>query len=348
MARDALAVFEPLSFRFSTLLEVNLERSITVGEFVAQAPAALGLRVMNVEADKVAAQSVNVGVERLITSPHIQKLGLALAGFNEYIDAGRVQIISQSEVDYFASLTSKERARAVTGIDLERIACILITRDLTAPVELVELAGRACVPLLLTALASSVAIGYITEFLHAELAPREVRHGVMLEIYGLGVLIEGRSGIGKSECALDLLTRGHRLVADDAVEVRRLAANYLRGSSPAPRNDFMEIRGLGIINVRELFGVQAVSDAMNIDLSLSLEPWAEVGDVDRLGLDLRHREILGVDVPHVLLPVSTGRNLAVLVETAARVHHLRLRGRDAAHDFVCMHDGMMRDAAEKL
>lgn len=327
---------------------MNLQRSITVGDFVRQAPAALGLCLMNVERDEVAIRDVNTGVERLITSPHIQKLGLALAGFNEYIDAGRVQIISQSEVDYFASLTSGERLRAVKGIDLERIACILITRNLTAPAELIELAERAFVPLLSTAQPSSVAIGYITEFLHAELAPREVRHGVMLGIYGLGVLIEGRSGIGKSECALDLLTRGHRLVADDAVEVRRLAANCLRGSSPAPNSDFMEIRGLGIINVRELFGVSAVSDAMNIDLSLSLEPWAEVGDIDRLGLDLRHHDILGVDVPHVLLPVSTGRNLAVLVETAARVHHLRLRGRDAARDFVCMHDSMMQAASEKL
>jgi len=321
-----------------------LQRSITVREFVAQAPAPLDLRAMD-QVDEITTPALNTGVERLITSPHIQKLGLALAGFNEYIDAGRVQIISQSEVDYFASLTPNERARSSVGIDLERIACILITRNLEPPVELIELAARAAVPLLQTPLASSVAINYVTEFLHAELAPREVRHGVMLDIYGLGVLIEGRSGIGKSECALDLLTRGHRLVADDAVEVRRLAANHLRGSSPAPLNDFMEIRGLGIINVRELFGVPAISDAMKIDLSIQLEPWAEVSDVDRLGLDLRHRDILDVNVPHVLLPVSTGRNLAVLVETAARVHHLRLRGRDAAQDFVCMHDTMLRTAA---
>ncbi|MCA1817912.1 MAG: HPr(Ser) kinase/phosphatase, partial [Acidobacteria bacterium] len=180
------------------------------------------------------------------------------------------------------------------------------------------------------------------EFLQRALAPRELRHGVLLDAYGLGVLIEGESGIGKSECALDLIVRGHRLVADDLVEVRRVSQTQLLGSAPELLREHMEIRGLGIINVRDLFGVSATwSGAKQIGLSIRLERWREMKEVDRLGVEERAVEILGVKIPQVLLPVSPGRNLATLVETALRVHLLRARAYNAARDFVARHDQLL-------
>jgi HPr kinase/phosphorylase len=164
---------------------------------------------------------------------------------------------------------------------------------------------------------------------------------VLLDLYDLGVLIEGKSGVGKSECALDLIMRGHQLVADDTVEVRRKRAGLLVGSAPEMLREFVEIRGLGILNVRELFGVSAVSGPKQIGLNIRLERWQEAKEVDRLGLDASTVEILGVEVPHFLLPVSPGRNLATLVETAVRVHLLRTRGYNAAEQFVARHAGAL-------
>jgi len=174
------------------------------------------------------------------------------------------------------------------------------------------------------------------------LAPRETRHGVLLDLYDLGVLIEGKSGVGKSECALDLIMRGHSLVADDTVEVRRQGDGLLVGSAPELLREHMEIRGLGILNVRELFGVSAVSGPKQVGLTIRLERWQEAQEVDRLGLEARTVEILGVRVPHFLLPVSPGRNLSTLVETAVRVHLLRLRGYDAARQFVARQGELLR------
>ncbi len=318
-------------------------RTISTSEFVWQAPTALGLRVLSpivAEAESSAAQQHIA--QRHITSPRVQKLGLALAGFKNYIHHGRIQLVGQSEIQFLQQLPVEERIAAITNLDLSRIACILVTRNLTPPPELIDLALKASTPLLQTPLASSDCIGVVSEFLHLALAPRETRHGVLLDIYGLGVLIEGRSGIGKSECALDLLTRGHRLIADDAVVIRRLAADRLQGSPAEGLGDHMEIRGLGIICASDLFGVSAVGDADMIDLLIQLERWSDVTDIDRLGLEQQTREILDVPVPYILLPVSSGRNLAVLVETAARVHLMRLRGKDAAREFVERYDGMLR------
>ena len=183
--------------------------------------------------------------------------------------------------------------------------------------------------------------------MHEALAPRESRHGVLLDLYGLGVLIEGRSGVGKSECALDLIMRGHRLVSDDLVEVRRTGPDQLMGSAPELLREHMEIRGLGILNIRDLFGVSAISGPKQINLSIRLERWEDAGDVERLGLDASTTEILGVSVPSVLLPVSPGRNLSTLVETAVRVHLLRVRGYNAAREFVARHTGMIEWAEDE-
>jgi HPr kinase/phosphorylase len=170
---------------------------------------------------------------------------------------------------------------------------------------------------------------------------------VLLDIYGLGVLLEGASGIGKSECALDLIAHGHRLVSDDVVEVRRISAERLSGTAPELLREHLEIRGLGIINIRDLFGVSAISTAKNIDLSIRLERWDEASEVDRLGIDAHAIEILGVAVPQVLIPVSPGRNLSTLVETAVRVQLLRLRGYDAAQTFVARHAQMLETTEDR-
>lgn len=317
--------------------DTGAQPSITVGDFIAAAPTQLGLRVLAGERGLAS---------RRITSSRIQKLGLALSGFTHYIHAGRVQILGQSEVLFLSQLTPERRRAAIDNLSLETISCVLVTKEQLPPTELAEVAERVGLPLLQTALVSSIAIGVVTDFLRETLAPRELRHGVLLDAYGLGVLIEGDSGIGKSECALDLIVRGHRLVADDLVEVRRLGADYLLGSAPELLREHMEIRGLGIINVRDLYGVAAISGPKRVGLSIRLERWQEAREVERLGIDERTVEILGVSVPHVLLPVSPGRNLSTLVETALRVHLLRLRGYNAAESFVARHTQMLEADAD--
>ena len=309
--------------------------SVTVGAFVANAPPSLRLGFL---AGARGAES------RYLRTPRIQKLGLALAGFTHYLHEGRVQIIGQSELQFLSQLSSEERREAVARLEFEKISCVLVTKGLTPPAELVEAAERAALPLVQTPLVSSVAITTVTEYLEEALAPRETRHGVLLDLYGLGVLIEGKSGVGKSECALDLIMHGHQLVADDLVEVRRTRPGQLTGSTPDLLREHMEIRGLGILNIRELFGVSAVSGPKQIGLNIKLERWEEASEVDRLGLEARTVEILGVAVPHFVLPVSPGRNLATLVETAVRVYLLRLRGYNAAHRLAARHAEMLGGA----
>ncbi len=308
---------------------------ISVREFVVGAPGALSLRVL---------AGGHGLAERRITLARIQKLGLALAGFTHYIHPGRVQIVGQSEIWYLTQLSPERRGAAIELLALEQISCVLVTKDLLPPPELLAAAERSGLPLLQTPLVSSIAINLVTEYLEAALAPRELRHGVLLDAYGTGVLLEGESGVGKSECALDLIGRGHRLVADDTVEVRRISAEHLLGSAPELLREHMEIRGLGIINIRDLYGVAALSGPKEIGLTIRLERWQQAHEVDRLGVEGRTIEILGVRVPHVLLPVSPGRNLATLVETALRVHLLRVRGYNAAERLVARHADLLNRA----
>src|SRR5215213_9244144 len=307
--------------------------SITIGTFVAGAPADLALGFV------AGARGAEL---RWLRTPRIQKLGLALAGFPHYVHEGRVQIVGQSELQFLGQLSAEERRAAVARLELEKISCILVTKGLMPPAELVEACEAAVLPLIQTPLVSSTAITAVTEYLEEALAPRETRHGVLLDLYGLGVLIEGNSGVGKSECALDLITRGHQLVADDTVEVRRRRPGLLMGGAPDLLREHMEIRGLGILNIRELFGVSAVSGPKQLGLDIRLERWVDATEVDRLGLEERAVDILGVAVPYFVLPVSPGRNLSTLVETAVRVHLMRLRGYNAAESFVARHDASLR------
>ncbi|MDX6694387.1 MAG: HPr kinase/phosphorylase [Blastocatellia bacterium] len=313
--------------------------AISVSEFLVQAPAQLELRVL---AGAAGAES------RRLTTARIQKLGLALAGFTNYIHAGRLQIVGQSEIWFLGQLAPDKRREAIHNLALEKISCVLVTKGLEPPPEMTQAAEVAQLPLVTTPLVSSIAITLVTDYLQERLAPCDVRHGVLMDVYGLGVLIEGASGIGKSECALDLVARGHRLVSDDVVEVRRIGHERIVGSAPELLREHLEIRGLGIINIRDLFGVSAVSVAKNIDLSIKLERWDDASEVDRLGIDVQTIEILDVRVPQAVIPVSPGRNLSTLVETAVRLQMLRALGHDAAQNFVTRHTEILsREAAAK-
>jgi HPr kinase/phosphorylase len=274
------------------------------------------------------------GLERRITNPYIQKTGLALAGFHEYLHAGRVLIYGESEIRFLESLEPAPRRTALQRSFSSDVPCVLITGGLRAPADVVSEADAAGMPLLSTEVGTATAIGKLTALLEDRLAVREVIHGVLLDILGLGVLIVGESGIGKSECALDLVVRGHRLVADDAVEIRRRAASFIIGSCPELTRHHMEVRGLGVINLRDLFGVASTRTSKRVELVVQLERWDPHREYDRLGLDDTFFELLGLRIPLIRMPVAPGRNLAILVEVAARNQLLRARGSNAARDLA--------------
>jgi HPr kinase/phosphorylase len=300
--------------------------AVTVAGLLETRPESLGLPVELLAGGR--------GLSRRITNPYIQKTGLALAGFHEYLHSGRVLIYGESEVHFIETLDADARRVALHRSFASDIPCVLITGGLTVPPELVIEAEKAGIPLLATPVGTATAIGKLTALLEDRLAVREVIHGVLLDILGLGVLIVGESGIGKSECALDLVVRGHRLVADDAVEVRRRAASIVIGSCPELTRHHMEVRGLGLINLRDLFGVASTRSSKRVELVVQLERWDPHREYDRLGLDDAFFELLGLRIPLIRMPVAPGRNLAILVEVAARNQLLRTRGVNAARDLA--------------
>jgi HPr kinase/phosphorylase len=287
------------------------------------------------------------GLQRTITSPHIQKTGLALAGFHEYLQPSRVLVFGESEISYLESREPDARLAILAAGFTHDIPCVLLTGSLEPPHELLVASERYHVPLLRTSVSTPVAIARMGTLLEAALAVREVIHGVLMDILGLGVLIIGDSGIGKSECALDLVVRGHRLVADDTVEVRRRAETSLLGTCPELTRNHMEIRGLGLINIRDLFGVASTRAAKRIELVVQLERWDPAREYDRLGLDENAYELFGVKVPLVRMPVAPGRNVAILVEVAARNQLLRARGLNAARDLASRLEQQLRDADQE-
>jgi HPr kinase/phosphorylase len=270
------------------------------------------------------------GLTRSITSPHIQKTGLALAGFHQYLKAGRVLILGESEVGYLQTLAPADRIAALRLALTDDLPCVVITSGSAPPAELVVEAERAGLPLLRTTLATPTAIAKLTSILEDSLADRTMMHAVLMDILGLGVLIVGESGIGKSECALDLIVRSHRLVADDTVEIRRRAETILIGTCPEMTRHHMELRGLGVINVKDLFGIASTRLSKRVELVVQLERWEPGREYERLGLDDEFYEILGLKVPLIRMPVAPGRSVAILVEVAARNQLLRSRGHHAA------------------
>lgn len=305
--------------------------ALTVGGLLGSRPENVGLPLELLGG--------GAGLGRAIASPQIQKTGLALAGFDEYLQPGRVLVFGESEIRFLDGLERGARVEAVSAAFARDIPCVLITGGLDPSPDLWAAADRYQVPLLRTKVPTPFAIAKLTTLLEDSLAVREAVHGVLLDILGLGVLIVGESGIGKSECALDLVVRGHRLVADDVVELRRRGETEVIGTCPELTRHHMEVRGLGVINIRDLFGVASTRASKRVELVVQLERWRDgdgtgARDGDRLGLDEAFYDLLGLKVPLVRMPVAPGRSLAILVEVAARNQILRARGRHAARDLA--------------
>jgi len=300
--------------------QVRLTAEVLRGPALAD----LGMRV-------VAGQS---GFQRPISWGRIQRPGLALAGFLPFIKPGRIQIVGESELHYFATMPAELRHERVAAICALPVAAFVVTKGQKVPQELSTECERRSVPLLVSDQTTSVVIQSITRVLEDELAPSTTVHGVLVDVYGMGVLLLGESGIGKSECALDLIQRGHRLVADDVVEIRKYPNGSLVGRAAEMIRYHMELRGIGIINIKHLFGVSAVRAAKSIELVIELERWDPAKRYDRLGLDGESYSILDRPRPFLRLPVASGRNIALLIEIAARNELLKSQGYDAAKEFA--------------
>lgn len=270
--------------------------------------------------------------ERFITSHRIQKPGLALAGFTEYLHEGRIQILGNTEISYLWTLPPKQRKSAADNLMQHEICCFIVTKNLKLPKEFLSSVQECGIPLFKTKLLSSKAIELITDFLEERLAPETNVHGVLMDVYGIGVLIMGRSGIGKSECAVELVKRGHRLVADDIVTIKK-RYDTLVGMSNDILRHHIEVRGLGILNIKDMFGVTAIRMRKKIELVIEFVDWDQVGSCDRIGLEKKFYETLDIKTPMIVLPITAGRNMAVIVEVAARNQLLKVMGYDSAKDF---------------
>ncbi|MFK7985716.1 MAG: HPr(Ser) kinase/phosphatase [Sandaracinaceae bacterium] len=273
------------------------------------------------------------GLDRPIDHPRIQKSGLVLAGHPHGIVPTRVQILGETEISFLEALEPALRRERIAGFFALGLSCVVVTRGVTPPPTLVERADATGTPLVLSTPRSSASIAALHQVLDRALAPREQRHGVMVEVHGIGILLLGPSGIGKSECALFLVERGHRLVADDQVMLTRLP-NQQVNAAPAPLlRHHLEIRGLGVLNVRDLFGATSVWDEAVVDLVAELTSWDDE-PYDRLGLDEHTETVLGVDLPRLRIPVRPGRDMAVILEVAARNQLLKSAGHHSARDFA--------------
>ena len=273
------------------------------------------------------------GLDRLIDSPRIQKPGLALTGYTDFVQPGRVQIFGTTEITYLEKQTPEDRELACARFCAVGVPAILCTKGIRAPDALAEACVASGTALLVSPQTTDVFIARVEGWLEERLAPQTAMHGVLIEIYGLGVLVLGKSGIGKSELALDLVQRGHPLIADDLVTIRRRGAETLVGSSNGISRHHIEIRGLGILNVKDLFGISAVREKKRIDMVAELVEWRSDEEYDRLGLDDRRFTILDVELPLITVPVRPGRNMSVIVEVAARNQLLKSLGTHSARDF---------------
>lgn len=269
-----------------------------------------------------------------IDETDVTRPGLQLMGFYEYFNPERIQIIGKMEFAYLSTIDENTRYQRLEALFAQRMPALVISRELPYFEEMIELAQKYEVPLLRSKESTSNFISGLIAFLNASLAPRITRHGVLIEIYGEGVFITGESGVGKSETAIELVKRGHRLVADDAVEIRKVSNDTLIGSSPDNIRHFLELRGIGIINARRLFGIGAVKNRENIELIVEMEQWNPEKIYDRMGVDTQFVTLLGVKVPSLTIPVRPGRNLAVILEVAAMNNRQKKMGYNAANDLL--------------
>jgi len=297
-----------------------------------------GLLVQELEQDKehdlgLTLMAGRKGLKKGITHSQVQKMGLAMTGFIKFINPDRLQIIGNTEMDYLRTLSAEQQEKVIHQICNLDLSCLVITRNLEVPELLLQEADKRGIPLFRTALRSFDFIEQVTQYLEEKLASTTSIHGVLMDVFGVGVLILGKSGIGKSECALDLILRGHRLVADDMVSIQKRSSSSLIGSGFDVIKHHMEIRGLGIINIRSLFGVEAIREQKKIELVLELMEWDTNREYDRLGFEEEKYPILGVELPMLRIPVTPARNLTTIIEVAARNHLLKVMGYDSALEF---------------
>ncbi len=269
-----------------------------------------------------------------ITAQDVNRPGLILTGFEDYFDPARIQFIGLTELEYFKSLTKEGFLECLERFFSKRPAAIVVTRDLQCGKRFLSFAEKYEVPVLGSSESTSGCMSATISYLGVELAQRITRHGVLVEVYGEGVLILGDSGVGKSETALELIKRGHRLIADDAVEIRRVSNKTLVGSAPDNIRHFIELRGVGVLNARRLFGMGAVKMTEKVDMVVQLEPWDSEKVYDRLGLENEYTEILDIKVPVTVVPVKPGRNLSIIIEAAAMNNRQKKMGYNAARELL--------------
>ncbi len=285
------------------------------------------------------------GLGRSISVPRIQKPGLALAGYSTNLHPDRIQVLGSTELSYLTQLPSERALQAAIDLCSLDLACLVVTKNQEVPEYLLRAANENNTPLLRTFHLSSDFISLITKFLEERLLPTSTLHGVLLDVLGVGVLLQGKSGVGKSECALDLILRGYRLVADDVIKVRLKLPSVIFGEGMDLLHYHMEIRGLGIINIKHLFGVAAIRERKKIDLVLELVEWEPGKEYDRLGLEEDTCEIHGVEIPKMRIPVRQGRNTSTIVEVAARNQLLKEMGYHSAREFQDLLEKRMAEAA---
>ena len=297
--------------------------SIRVGTLIGDKDFDLRLELLGGEA----------GLDRRVVSSRIQKPGLALSGFTEHIHKDRLQVFGNTELSYLATLKPDEQRDRLRSLFSLPISCLVVTKNLPVSEMMRREANDAKVPLLRSSHLSSTFIDNVERFLQEALTATSSVHGVLIDVIGVGVLILGKSGIGKSELALDLVTRGHRLVADDIVDLKKRQGGSVYGSGSEIIKHHMEIRGIGIINIKDLFGVSAVRDRKKVEMVVELAEWDDKVEYDRLGVEEQMYSILDIEVPLLIVPVRPGRNLTTIVEVAARNHLLKLQGHHSAREF---------------
>ena len=288
---------------------------------------------------KVVNLTPEVDIENIeITQTDTNRPALQLVGFYDYFDDKRLQILGRGEMRFLDRMTETERMRVFNKLLSYPFPALIVAREMDVPTELVQMAEKHDRTLLRSAESTVDVTSKLIDYLNRAMAPQIARHGVLMNIYGQGVLILGDSGIGKSETAIELIKRGHRLVADDAVEITRIGST-LSGTAPELIRNYLEVRGVGVIDVEKLFGVGAVQDSTQIDLVIQFEKWEDDKFYDRLGLDENDTTILDVPVPQITIPVSAGRNLAAIVELAAMNNRQKKHGFNSAREFAAQIDG---------
>ncbi|SRR5581483_1441682 len=306
--------------------------SITVQHFYESARERFGLTLLAGEE----------GLSNLITDKSLHRPGLALAGYVGLFTYHRIQIFGNTEIFYLRSLPLEGRVKAFSTLAGFAIPCIVVTSGSPLDRELLDICDERKIPVFVSKFETTKAVFFISDFLEDQFNPQTVIHGAFVDVYGVGVLFVGRSGIGKSEVALDLIERGHRLVADDVVMVTQKGENILMGAGTDLVRHFMEIRGLGLINVREMFGIRAIRFQKRVEVVVELEEWHADGEYTRTGLDESTAQILGVDVPHVRLPIITGKNITVIAEVIALNYLLKHYGYDASREFAAKLDQVLQ------